>query len=762
MEFLEGLNPAQQEAVTIIEGPVLALAGPGSGKTRALTHRIAYLIRVRDIAPWRIMAVTFTNKAAREMKSRLETMLTPHQVSSVSVGTFHALCARLLRREIDILGHYDRNFVIYDTSDQQAVIKRAIRDLDFDEKQWKPRSIQYAISRAKNEMVVPEKFSRRTYQDEIIARIYERYQQLLVESNALDFDDLLFVTHRLFDRVPPVLEKYQQQYVHVMVDEFQDTNMVQYELTKMLAGGYRNVFVVGDLDQGVYSWRGADYRNVLRFREDYPNHKLILMSQNYRSTETILAAAKEVIRKNQNRIDNDLFTERGQGTRIRIVEAYNEQEEASFVIDQIERLQIEGRYSPGEIAVMYRTNAQSRILEETFIAHGIPYLLVRGTRFYDRKEIKDALAYLRLIHNPEDSVSLDRIINVPPRSIGAKTIADLNRWAYQLATTPWQAIQQLVADAENKELDQTDPRDPELQPNAAPPAVPSPFASRAQKSLVAFGQLMNMLINARQKLTLPELFDLMIARTGYKGFVKDDTPTGDERWENLEELKRVAGEFSELEGSEALAQFLEDVALVSDVDALGEEGSATALLTLHTAKGLEFPVVFIVGLEEGLFPHSRSLADAEQMEEERRLAYVGITRAKDILYLTRAFRRSTYGFDEPTIPSRFLKDIPPHLIEEPAGRGVRTGLTSTAGSRFSTRQAAQQVSARWSQKNPASSPTGRSANYKVGDRVYHDKFGEGTVIAVELESDDELVQVAFPNQGIKKLSTSFAPLEKRL
>jgi DNA helicase-2/ATP-dependent DNA helicase PcrA len=580
-----------------------------------------------------------------------------------------------------------------------------------------------------------------------------------VESNALDFDDLLFVTYRLFDRVPPVLEKYQQQYVHVMVDEFQDTNLVQYELTKMLAGGHRNVFAVGDLDQGVYSWRGADYRNVLRFREDYPEHKLILLSQNYRSTETILAAAREVIRKNQNRIDNDLFTRRGQGTRIRIVEAYNEQEEAGFVIDQIERLQVEDRYGPGDIAVMYRTNAQSRILEETFIAHGMPYLLVRGTRFYDRKEIKDALAYLRLIHNPEDGVSLDRIINVPPRSLGTKTIADLNRWAYQLGITPWQALQQLVAEAENAELDQTDPTDPELQLKAAP-AGPSPFAGRAHKALVAFGRLMNLLINAHRKLTLPELFDLMIARTGYKGFVKDDTPLGEERWENLEELRRVAGEFADLEGPDALAQFLEDVALVSDVDALGEAGSATVLLTLHTAKGLEFPVVFIIGLEEGLFPHSRSLADVEQMEEERRLAYVGITRAKDILYLTRAFRRSTYGFDEPAIPSRFLKDIPPQLVEEPAGRGVRTGLTSTAGSRFSTRQAAQQVSARWSQKSPAG-PTARSANYKVGDRVYHDKFGEGTVIAVELESDDELVQVAFPNQGIKKLSTSFAPLEKR-
>lgn len=755
MRLLEGLNPAQQEAVTTVGSPILALAGPGSGKTRALTHRIAYLVQELGLAPWQIVAVTFTNKAAREMKNRLEQMLTPNQVHSLSVGTFHALCARWLRRDIEVMGYYDRNFVIYDTDDQLAVVKRALQDVGLDEKQWKPSSIHYLISKAKNEMVTPERFQTRTYQEEIAGRVYERYQQILVQNNALDFDDLLLVTYQLFRRHGPVLEKYQQLYQHVLVDEFQDTNMVQYELTKMLAAAHRNIFVVGDLDQGVYSWRGADYRNVLRFRDDYPDHKLIRLSQNYRSTNNILQTAKEVISKNQNRIDNDLFTQRGQGTKIRLIEAYNEQEEARFVVDEIQRLQLGREYDPGQIAVMYRTNAQSRVLEEAFIARDMPYLLVRGTRFYDRKEIKDVLAYLRLIYNPEDSVSLGRIINVPARAIGAKTVADLNRWAFDLGVTPWQALQQLVAATEQSEVNQSQPDDAE---GGAP--VASPFRSRAEKSLVEFGRLMNMLVKAKAKLTLPELFDLAVARTGYKALVKDNTPEGEERWENIIELRRKAEQFMDLNGDEALARFLEDVALVSDVDALGEEGSAPALLTLHTAKGLEFAVVFIIGLEEGLLPHSRSLSDIEALEEERRLAYVGITRAEDRLYLTRAFRRSTYGFDEPTIPSRFLKDIPPELVED-RDRGGRSGRMNSGGAGGSYRSRAQEVSSRWNRAPISPASPAKSASYKLGDRVFHRKFGEGTVIAVEVEGDDELVQVAFPEQGIKKLSASVAPLEKR-
>lgn len=751
MDFLEGLNPAQQEAVTTIEGPVLALAGPGSGKTRALTHRIGYLVRNWGIAPWNILAVTFTNKAAREMKMRLEGLLTKPQVDALSVGTFHSLCARWLRQDIEALGNYDRNYVIYDTSDQQSVVKRALRDLDIDEKAWKPRPIHYAISKAKNEMLGPERFPTRTYQDEIIQRVYSRYQAIMVENSALDFDDLLLLTHRLFKNNAVVLEKYQQRFLHVMIDEFQDTNMVQYELSNMLAGGANNIFVVGDLDQGVYSWRGADYRNVLRFRDDHPNLKLIKLSQNYRSTETILDAAKQVIRKNKERIDNNLFTERGTGPKIRVVEAYNDREEAVYVVNEIRRLERDG-LSPGEIAVMYRTNAQSRALEEAFIAQNMPYVLVRGTRFYDRKEIKDALAYLRLLHNPEDSVSLERVINVPARSIGNKTIADLNRWAFELGTTPWQAIRQLVADEQVKQAEAD-------ESTYTPAVVPAPFKGRARNALVQFGQMMNMLIEAKRKLSLPELYTLMIARTGYKAFIKDKTPEGEERWENLQELQKVTHDFTNVEGDEALALFLENVALVSDVDALGEEGAAPALLTLHTAKGLEFPVVFMVGMEENIFPHSRSLQDSDQMEEERRLAYVGITRAKDRLYLTRAFRRSMYGFEEPTTPSRFLDDIPADLVEQSDQR--QRSSRPTGGGRFTSRREAHQVSSRWDRKATRSAtPSSQASTFKTGDLVYHSKFGEGTVIAVELAGNDEYVQVAFPNQGIKKLATSIAKLEK--
>jgi DNA helicase-2/ATP-dependent DNA helicase PcrA len=621
-----------------------------------------------------------------------------------------------------------------------------------DDKAWRPGPIHHQISKAKNELITPDKFPRRAYQDEIVARVYERYQELLRESNALDFDDLLLVTHQLLRHRPAILEKYQQQYEHVMVDEFQDTNMVQYELTRMLAGGHRNLFVVGDLDQGVYSWRGADYRNVLRFREDYPDHKLVRLSQNYRSTETILNAAKQVIRKNVHRIENELFTERGEGPKIRVVEAYNDREEAGFVLQEIRRLEREG-IKPGEIAVMYRTNAQSRVLEESFIEAGMPYLLVRGTRFYDRKEIKDALAYLRLIHNPEDSVSLDRVINVPARSIGSKTLAELNKWAFQMGVTPWQAILQLVAD---DELSQAEAGEAETQAGLPAP----PFTGRARKALVAFGQVLGMLISAKKKLTLPELFDLMIARTGYKTFVKDNTPEGEDRWENLEELRRATLEFDGLEAEEALARFLEEVTLVSDVDALGEEGSAPALLTLHTAKGLEFSVVFMIGMEEGVFPHSRSFEDPEEMEEERRLAYVGMTRAKDRLYLTRAFRRATYGFDEPTTPSRFLGDISAELLVSQERRPASTGFDRQQRP-FTTRSEARQLSSRWDQPGPVSKPAASGSAFNVGDKVHHEKFGDGVVIAVEAERDDQYLQVAFSGQGIKKLSASIAPLKKR-
>jgi DNA helicase-2/ATP-dependent DNA helicase PcrA len=555
----------------------------------------------------------------------------------------------------------------------------------------------------------------------------------------------------LFRQFPLVLAKYQEKYQHVMVDEFQDTNMVQYELTRMLAGGSRNIFVVGDMDQGVYSWRGADYRNVLRFRDDYPDHKLIALSQNYRSTEVILNAAKQIIRKNRNRIDNNLFTTRGVGHKIRLIEAYNEREDANFVVDEIQRLR--SQYQPGDFAVMYRTNAQSRVIEDAFVARNMPYTLVRGTRFYDRKEIKDALAYLRLIHNPEDSVSLERIINVPARSIGQKSVTDLQRWAFDLGVTAWQALQQLVAD---EEVAQPDP-DPDKVSAYRPAKVAAPFQARARKSLVQFGQMMNLLIKAKAKLNLLELYDLMLARTGYKNFINDNTPEGDEHWENLQELRRVVADFSGVEAAEGLPQFLENVALVADVDALGEEGRAPALLTLHTAKGLEFPVVFMWHGGEIFFPTAaacRTRANGRRTAAGLRGHHPG----QRPLYLTRSFRRAMYGFEESTTPSRFLREIPAELIED-TGKGKRSGSSAAVTSP----REAQQTSTRWSSGSSSAPPKAATpgSQFKAGDKVFHQKFGEGTIIKVESTKDDQYVQIAFPKQGIKKLAVSFAKLEKR-
>ncbi len=756
-DLLSMLNPSQQEAVTMIEGPVLALAGPGSGKTRALTHRIAYLVQQCKIPPWNILAVTFTNKAAKEMKNRLATMLSDRQVYSLSVGTFHSLCARWLRRDIETLGHYDANFVIYDTADQESLMKRAIRDLNLDDKRWKPSAVLHVISNAKNEMITVDKFQPRNYQEEVMGRLYERYQGLLIENNALDFDDLLLITHRLLKQNKEILERYQQNFIHVMVDEFQDTNMVQYDLARMLAGGHGNLFVVGDPDQGIYSWRGADYRNVFNFRKDYPAHRLINLSQNYRSTEVILSAAKQIIRKNRNRIDNDLFTQRGTGTKIEVKEAYNDEEEAKFVVSEIRRLTTHEQFSLGEVAVMYRTNAQSRVLEESFIAHNMPYILVRGTRFYDRKEVKDMLAYLRLIHNPEDSLSLRRIINVPARAIGEKTISDLENLAFQSHLTPWQAMQKLSADGTG-----------------------SPFTSRSHKALVGFADLMRLLVAAKANFSLTELFDMVTARTSYQSFIKDGTEEGESRWENVLELRRATIELGELPASETLSQFLENVALVADVDALKEGTAAPALLTLHAAKGLEFRVVFMVGMEEGICPHSRSMADAEQMEEERRLAYVGVTRAEDRLYFTHALRRRGYsGFEETATPSRFLGDISPDLLQEDGRRKpAKNQSTATpAPAKPATPNPARWNQpavtpppvkpappnpARWNQpaEKPLPSPL-KTDSYKVGETVFHRKYGQGTIIAVEQAKDDVYLQVAFPSNGIKKLAASIAPLERR-
>ena len=1086
MDILKDLNPAQREAVQAIEGPVLVLAGPGSGKTRVLTHRVAYLVRECDVDPYHVMAVTFTNKAAQEMKVRLDHLL-GQRLRRLTIGTFHAICSRTLRREAKHLD-VSSDFVIYDRSDQLGLVRQALKDLNLDDKMYRPQAMLGTISRAKNELIAPESFAPQTYWQEVAGRVYTRYQELLLANNAQDFDDLLMNTVHLFTRHPDVLAKYQRRYLHILVDEFQDTNTAQYALVKRLAGKRRNLFVVGDEDQclppgtlvrvptgaasietlregdqvsacsgrgqhmparisvvrrrpyagkmveirtrsgqviratpnhimfarlgapstvhyvylmyredkgyrigiavgarsdgvrpeligglkvrgnqedadriwvlrvcdsreeacyyeqfyayeygiptmvfhvwgrrmrisqqaidrlyqeidtrsraerlmadlhinkdfphylpkakvpqrrvvnfslfgdsrrsaqspwnahrislnssderlsrqleeqgyyvragrrstwrietcrlhfadawklaqsvaeagggleivvgafitdvegrssrkyqlhpashihptmvvpvwsddgeivndvvtevnwpdyegevydldveslhnyvangivvhnSIYAFRGADFRNVHRFRRDYPDARVVLLEQNYRSTQTILDVAKTVISHNVHRTPKNLRTEKGRGLPIVVHEAYNEQEEAQYVLDQIALSVAGGTCRPGDCAIMYRTNAQSRVLEDAFVRAGLPYKLVGATRFYARREIKDVLAYLRLVHNPRDSVSLARIINVPARGIGAKTRSSLETWAADLEAPIHTALQMLKDESAG---------------GAAP------FSTRARKVLVGFADLLDELITAREKMNVLELLDLILDKSGYSAYIRDGTEEGEDRWNNILELRTVAREYLELPPETSLTTFLEEVALVSEVDNLDETANAPTLLTLHMAKGLEFPVVFIVGLEDGLFPHSRSFDDPEGMEEERRLCYVGITRAKERVYLVHAFRRTMYGESQVGEPSRFIEDIPDHLI---AGRGEVLNE--------------EERPYRFQVQRPVTSAPAMTGQFETGDRVRHRIFGEGIVVESKVAGTDEEVTVAFEEKGIKRLLASFAKLEK--
>ncbi|MGC8837185.1 MAG: ATP-dependent helicase [Anaerolineae bacterium] len=727
MDILETLNEAQREAVQAVEGPVLVLAGPGSGKTRVLTHRVAYLIRACGVDPFHIMAVTFTNKAAREMQNRLEGLLGA-SLSRLTLGTFHAICARILRREARHLP-YTADFVIFDEADQQSLVRQALKTLNLDEKTYAPRSMLAAISRLKGRLLEPSEVQPESYFEEIVGRVYSAYQDLLRQNNALDFDDLLMQTVLLLRRDPEVRARYQQRYQHILVDEFQDTNMAQYELLRLWSGAHRNLFVVGDEDQSIYRFRGADYRNVLRFREDFPEARVILLEENYRSTQTILEAANAVISHNVSRTPKRLRTRRGKGPRITVFEAYNEEEEGAYVVREIARLVASGQVKAGDCAVMYRTNAQSRPLEDAFVRAGMPYHLVGATRFYARREVKDLLAYLRLIHNPYDQVSLLRIINTPPRGIGAQTLASLQVWAEGQGLPLYEVLRRLLQ-AEQEEI-----RGP----------VP-PFSGRTRKALLGFAEMLQEFLEARANLDTLRLFDLVVERTGYREFLMDGSPEAEERWANVQELRTVAANYQHLPPEEGLAAFLEEVALVSDVDNLGDTAEAPVLMTLHMAKGLEFPVVFIVGLDEGLLPHLRSLDDPEQMEEERRLCYVGITRAKDRLYLVHTFRRSLYGNDEVSEPSRFLLDIPAHLLQ---------GWKEPAPSRRS----AVDRATRWPTQDASPQPS-PGLRFQVGDRVRHPTFGPGLVMQAAPVGTDVEVTVVFERAGIKKLLASLARLEK--
>ncbi len=726
-DILSGLNPAQREAVEAVEGPVLILAGPGSGKTRVIAHRIAYLIKVMGISPRRIMAVTFTNKAAREMKDRVYGLL-GSRVEELTLGTFHRICARILRAEAAHIGLEPR-FVIYDEEDQLNLIKRSLEELDLEPKYYPPKALKSAISAAKARLLGPEEYIPGHYFEEVAKRVYQRYEELLAQSNALDFDDLLMKAVLLFRDRPKVLAKYQSRYLHLLIDEFQDTNLAQYLLAKQIAGEHRNICVVGDPDQSIYSWRFADLRHILDFEKDYPDAKIVFLEQNYRSTKTILDVANYVIYANRQRKEKKLWTENEVGTPIAVAQTYSEQEEAQFVVSEVEKLTSDEEFKAMDCAVMYRTNAQSRVLEEAFIRFGMPYKLVGGTRFYERREIKDIISYLRLIHNPDDSVSLSRIINTPGRGIGNKTVAELMAWAKQLEVSLYSALKLI---AEGKE--------------------DNPFTPRRAQALVSFLTLLDELIERGNELNIVALIDLVLQRTGYKDYLLQ---SDEERWENILELRTVADEYQDLELKDSLASFLEGVTLVSDVDGLDEKADAVTLITLHQAKGLEFPVVFIVGLEEGLLPHFKSLPDPEQLEEERRLCYVGITRAKERAYLIHALRRSLMGVSGRSIPSRFLNDIPPHLVTSTStGLGEQALVTAPPIPRADTRL---RFGPSRAEGRP---PFPRLSAVKVGERVRHATFGEGLVVSCLATKDDYEVTIALDSGEIKRFLLSFAPLEK--
>ena len=770
-DVLKKLNDVQRKAAAHVEGPLLIVAGPGSGKTRVITHRIAHLIKHCGIKPRSIAAVTFTNKAAREMRERLfdvsykdaSAPLLSRAIHSegLTVATFHSFCARILRRDGHRIG-LDRDFAIYDDADQIALLKRAMTETGVDPQNWRVRTIQSAISSAKSQLIDSLEFAekRDSYFDEIVHRVYERYDALLVQAMAVDFDDILLRTHHLLKKCPDVAEKYQQRYLQFLVDEFQDTNVAQYEIARQMAAGHKNLCVVGDPDQSIYSWRNADIRNILSFRRDFPDATEITLDQSYRSTKTILSAAQAVIRSNSRVVDKGLWTENDKGPPVVVAEGYDEQEEAQKVLQEVQALTRSKEHRPGDIAVMFRVNAQSRALEEACLRYGVPYQLIGGLRFYQRQEVKDIIAYLRLLANPDDDVSLTRVVNVPNRGIGQRTMDELTRMSRDAGTSMWSQIQSLDRET------------------AQEATVATSIATRPARALISFREMMISIADEASELDLVATIDLLMERTGYRRYVEVQEG-GEERAENLDEFRSSARDFlyvedEEIEGGlSPLTVFLESVSLVSDTDDLEDRGDAITLITLHQAKGLEFPVVFMVGMEEGLLPHSRSMEDEDQMEEERRLCYVGLTRAQRRLYLMRAFRRGFRGGFGPNVPSRFLADIPANLlvpdgvsspkVRDRAGRPPAariSGPRQAVGARTDERIERSQA-----RRAPAARSVGNAGSIadqlRTGDKVRHSKFGEGVVVAVKAIPSDVQVTVAFKDgHGVKHLLLSFAPLEK--
>ena len=738
-ELLNGMNPRQKEAVLHTDGPLLLMAGAGSGKTRVLTHRIAYLIEEKEVNPWNILAITFTNKAAKEMKERVNAILASGG-EDVWVSTFHSMCVRILRRDVDFIG-YNRNFTIIDSSEQLTLMKRILKELNIDPKKYDPRSILGTISQAKNSLQTPQDFAKMqgSYYEEIAAKCYAAYQKELQYNQCMDFDDLIMNTIRLFEEHPDSLTYYQNKFHYIHVDEYQDTNHAQYTLVNLLAGRFRNLCVVGDADQSIYGWRGADMQNILDFEKDYPDAAVILLEQNYRSTKNILSAANQVIENNSNRKPKNLWTENKEGNKITYYRADNERDETRFIVDRMQEEIRSNHRNYGDFAILYRTNAQSRVMEETLLKANIPYKMVGGHKFYDRKEIKDILAYLNVLVNPQDSISFERIVNSTKRGIGPGSIEKLRSFA---SLHEWP----LLEAAQNVDL--------------------ANIGGKAGQQLGAFGEMIQEVTQMIPYLTVTELTKEVLDRSGYLEDLKiQNTLEAQARIENLEEFLTVTQEFDKQfeqqneedadAPEEKLTVFLNDLALVSDIDNLEEDASQVTLMTLHAAKGLEFPVVFLIGLEEGVFPLSRALMEESELEEERRLAYVGITRAEEALYLTNAFSRTLYGRTQYNRPSRFVEEIDQELLEiegmRPTPKKTPVFAKKTA---YSYKQPETAVV-------PSKSATGGENNsWKPGDKVKHKKWGLGTVVRVSGTSKDLELDVAFPSQGVKRLLAAFAPIEK--
>lgn len=729
--IFDTLNDRQCEAVKHTEGPLLITAGAGSGKTKVLTCRIAHLLEL-GVAPYRILAITFTNKAAKEMKERV-TNLVGAQADSIWLSTFHSFCAKLLRFEVDGFHGYTRNFTIYDSSDQLVLVKDCLKKLNLDDKQFMPRSVLGTISSAKNVLMNAKAFAAKAsdFYEQKVADVYALYQEKLRENNAVDFDDLLFLAVRLLQEKEDVREKYQSRFQYILVDEYQDTNHAQYALTKILAARWRNICVVGDADQSIYAWRGADIRNIIDFTRDYPDAASIKLEQNYRSTKTILHAANAVIDNNESRPKKTLWTENPAGNKIIHYQAQTEHDEADYIAGVIYNRHEISHEPYGDMAILFRTNAQSRVLEEKLMRYAIPYTMVGGTKFYDRKEIKDVLAYLRLLYNPEDSLSLTRIINVPKRNIGATTMEHVAAYAEEQGISLFEA------------LSSTD----EI-----------PVTKRAKASLENFAAMIFDLLNDIEGKDVLSLIETVIKQTGYGDMLDKEAehdPQGESRKENVGEFLSVAKDYMDSNPDGNLQDFLENVALVSDVDDFESSDSKVTLMTLHAAKGLEFPVVFLTGLDEGLFPHSRTLLDPAQVEEERRLAYVGITRAERQLYVTNAITRTMYGRISAYMPSRFLAEIPPQLMEDYHRKSAMPQSRTTAV------PGKQRVSILT--KPVASSLPKKHAvidTFAKGDKVRHKIWGIGTVLQVIGEGPNMQMKIQFPTKGVRQVVVKYAPLEK--